>query len=371
MLYFAVIGVGRMGSRHARNIARGRLFGVKLAAVCDIDGVALARTKKYAPKAKRYMDLDIMLKCEHLDGVIIATPHYAHAEIAKKCIEKGVNTLIEKPASPTVEAVQDIAACAKKSGVKVGVSYNQRSNRMYKRAKKLLESGKLGDIQRVDFIITNWYRSQAYYDQSGWRASYVGEGGGCLMNQCIHQLDILQWLVGMPKSVYAAARTVDRRITVENDVTATLRFHGFDGAFAASTHELSGINRLEIACDKGRLVIGPLSMKVIRHKSQREVNAATKHGYGFAPSWSYRVGYGFFRLLADIFFGQQLRSLKAFREAIKGKGDMLADICEGERAMQLINGIYLSADSGREVTLPIDNEKYAEYLERKKAEEQK
>ena len=191
------------------------------------------------------------------------------------------------------------------------------------------------------------------------------------MNQCIHQLDILQWLVGMPKSVYAAARTVDRCITVENDVTATMRFEGFDGAFAASTHELSGINRLEIACDKGRLVIGPLSMKVIRHKSQKEVNATTKHGYGFAPSWSYRVCYGFFRLLADIFFGQQLRSLKAFRNAIKGKGDMLADISEGERAMQIINGIYLSADSGEEVALPIDNEKYAEYLERKKAEERK
>lgn len=372
MLNFAVIGVGRMGSRHARNLAHGRLRGVRLVAVCDIDPAALDRAKKYAPRARRYSDVDEMIGAEKLDGAIIATPHYAHAQIAIKLVEAGVNTLVEKPAAPTVSMAKEMTeAAAKHPSVKVGVSYNQRSNRMYIKAKRELESGRLGEIQRVNFIITNWYRSQAYYDQGGWRASYNGEGGGCLMNQCIHQLDILQWLVGMPESITANCRTQDRRITVENDVTATLKYEGFDCSFTASTHELAGINRLEITCDKGRIVIGQLFMNVYRHRSQREVNATTKHGYGFAASRKSVTGYGPLRLAKDIALGQQLRSVRAFRNAINGKGEMLADISEGERAMQIINGIYLAADSGEEIRLPVDEKRYAEYLDRKKAEENK
>ena len=370
MLNFAVIGVGRMGSRHAYNLAHGALAGVRLCAVCDISEEALKKCKKRAPRAKQYTDYKQLIDCEKPDGVIIATPHYSHAEIAIYCIEHGVNTLVEKPASPTVAMAKSVAsAAAAHPDVKAAVSYNQRSNRMYKRAKKLLESGKLGDIQRADFIITNWYRSQAYYNQGGWRATYAGEGGGCLMNQCVHQLDILQWLVGMPKSITAVTRTADRDITVENDVAAILSYEGFDCAFTASTHEIKGVNRLEIACDKGRLVIGPLFMKVYRHKSQKQVNRETKFGYGATPSRSYVVGYGFCRLVADIVFGQQLRSLRAFRDAIKGKGTPLADISEGERALQIINGIYLSAHGDKRVSLPIDEAEYSAYLEEMKRAE--
>lgn len=353
-----------MGKRHAFNLAHGLLRGVKLQAVCDVDGEALAWCKKHARRAHAYADYKDMVANEKLDGVIIATPHYSHEEIAVFLIEHGVNTLIEKPASPTVESAKHIAEIAREhSGVKAGVSYNQRSNRMYKKAKRMLDSGELGGIQRVNFIITDWYRSQAYYDQGGWRASYVGEGGGCLMNQCIHQLDILQWLVGLPKSITARTRTEDRNITVENDVTAILHYKNFDCAFSASTHEIKGVNRLEIACDRGRIVIGPRRMKIFRHKSQKEVNATTKHGYGFTPSTSSTYGYGLSRFIADIVKGQQLRSLRAFAKDIKGKGSMLATADEGERALQIINGIYLSAKKGESVALPIDVNEYKNYLD--------
>lgn len=363
MLKFAVIGVGRMGKRHAFNLAHGLLFGVKLQAVCDVDQKALEWCKTHAKGAKRYLDYKEMIKNEKLDGVIIATPHYSHEEIAVYLIEHGVNTLIEKPASPTVEMAKHIAMVASEhKDVKVGVSYNQRSNRMYKKAKKLLSTGKMGDIQRVNFIITDWYRSQAYYNQGGWRASYVGEGGGCLMNQCIHQLDILQWLVGLPNTITATTHTKDRDITVENDVSAILNYDGFDCVFTASTHEIKGVNRLEIACDKGRLVIGSRRMKVYRHKSQKIVNKETKFGYGMAPSWSMTYGYGAIRFVADLLKGQQLRSIRAFANEIKGKGKMLATIDEGERALQIINGIYLSAYKGESVNIPIDLKEYSEYL---------
>lgn len=363
MLKFAVIGVGRMGKRHAFNLAHGLLYGVKLQAVCDIDSKALDWCKKHAKRANRYSDYKQMIASEKLDGVIIATPHYSHEEIAVYLIEHGVNVLIEKPASPTVTMAKHIAEVAKAHPeVKVGVSYNQRSNRMYKKAKEMLSSGKLGDIQRVNFIITDWYRSQAYYNQGGWRASYVGEGGGCLMNQCIHQIDVLQWLIGMPKHITATAHTVDRKITVENDVTAILGYDNFDCAFTASTHEIKGVNRLEIACDKGRLVIGSRRMKIYRHKSQVIVNRETKFGYGATPSTSSTYGYGCIRYIADLIKGQQLRSIRAFAKDIKGKGKMLATAQEGENALQIINGIYLSAYKNSRVALPLDEGEYAEYL---------
>ena len=363
MLKFAVVGVGRMGKRHAFNLGHGLLHGVKLQAVCDIDEAALKWCAKHVKRAHAYADYKEMAAKEKLDGVIIATPHYSHPDIACYLIEHGINTLVEKPAAPTVEAAKRIALAAENNrNVIAGISYNQRSNRMYIKAKKMLDSGELGEIQRVNFIITDWYRSQAYYNQGGWRASYVGEGGGCLMNQCIHQLDVLQWLVGMPSSVVATAHTRDRNITVENDVTAIFKYGGFECAFTASTHEIKGVNRLEIACDKGRIVIGPASMKIYKHKSQKEVNATTKFGYGATPSHASRYGYGAIKFIADIVKGQQLRSLRAFRNQINGKGKLLAEASEGVRALQIINGIYLSAYKGAEVNLPIDENEYANYL---------
>ncbi len=359
-----------MGKRHAFNLAHGFLTGVRLRAVCDIDDAALEWCKKFTPRAKRYRDYREMLKSEKLDGVIIATPHYSHEEIAVYAVGQGVNTLVEKPLAVTAAAAERIAAAAEAHpDTKVGVSFNQRSNRMYKRAKKLLSSGKLGDIQRVNFTITDWYRSQAYYNQGGWRASYTGEGGGCLINQCIHQLDILQWLVGMPSEIKAYAYTRDRNITVENDVTAIMKFGDYECAFTASTHELKGVNRLEIACDRGRVEIGRLKMTVYRHKSQKTVNAETKRGYGFAPSRASVSTYGFFTLLKDLICGQQLRSLRAFAKSIRGKGEMLASADEGARAVRLFNAIYYSAWKGEEVALPVDCGDYERELQKRRQAE--
>jgi predicted dehydrogenase len=370
MLDFAVIGVGRMGKRHAFNIAHGLLRGVRLAAYCDVDENALKRCARLAPRAKAFTDYRQMLKEVKLDGVVIATPHYSHAEIAVYCIKNGVNTLVEKPLAVTAAQAEEVeSAAVGNANVKVGVSFNQRSNKNYIRLKKIIESGELGGVQRVDFTITDWYRSQAYYDQGGWRASFGKEGGGCLINQCVHQLDVLLWLLGLPESVFAENRTVNRKISVENDVAAVLDYKTFDCIFRASTHELKGVNRLEVVFDGGRAMAGKYFMKLYRHKSEKKVNAETKFGYGFAPSRLSLHTYGFFRMLADLIKGQQLRALRAFAAEVRGKGDMLAGVGDGVRAAQLINGLYTAGWTGQRTALPADEKTYQAILEQKIREE--
>ena len=363
MLNFAVIGVGRMGSRHVQNLYKGRVKNVRLTAVCDVDETVLEKCKKKFPKCAMYADYKQLIDELKPDGIVIATPNYSHEEIAVYAIEHGVNTLIEKPISVTTARAKHIAAAAAaRPDVLAAVSYNQRSNKMYIHAKQMLSDGTLGNIQRVNFIITNWYRSQAYYDQGGWRASFNGEGGGCLINQCIHQLDILQWLIGLPKKITATTRTVGRNISTENDVTAILSYDDFDCTFTASTHEMGGINRLEIVCDKGRLVIYQTKMEIFRHTSEREINAATTQGYGFAKTKKSVYRYGFFRLLADAVYGQQLRSVRAFANAVENKGKPLAYADEGYAALEIINGIYLSNATGAPVNIPLDDEAYERFL---------
>ncbi|NCA68178.1 MAG: Gfo/Idh/MocA family oxidoreductase, partial [Clostridia bacterium] len=311
-----------------------------------------------------------MLEKEKLDGVIIATEHFAHTDIAKYTILHGVNTLVEKPLAVTVSACEDIiATAANYPSVKVGVSFNQRSNRLYRRAKRIIEDGSLGEIVRVNFIVTDWYRSQAYYNQGGWRASYVGEGGGCLLNQCVHQLDILQWLIGMPKSVISDNRTVNRNITVENDVSAMLIYDGFNCMFSASSHELKGTNRLEIAFDKGKIEITSAKMKIWTHRSEKLVNATTTFGYGFAPSVKRTYGYGIWRGIVDIALGQQPRSIRAFADSVRGTGEMLANIKEGLNAVELINSIYMAGWQKQAIALPINRAEYDRMLAERQQEE--
>lgn len=369
-LRFAVIGIGRMGSRHAFNLAAGFVRGVKLVAVCDISNQALEKSKRYARRANRYLCYKEMIEKENLDGVIIATEHYPHGEIARYCIGKKVHVLVEKPLTVTVGDAEDLVETSKANpDVVVGVSFNQRSNKMYKKAKTLISSGKLGNIQRADYIITNWYRSQAYYNQGGWRASYCGEGGGSLINQCVHQLDILQWLIGNPIAITSKIATVDRDICTENDIVAIFEYPEYNCSFSASCHEIKGVNRLEIALDKGRIVIGTFFMKIYRHKSQKQVNKETNFGYGATPSRLSIRTYGIFRIIKDLIFGQQLRSIKAFAKAIKNKGVLLASVEEGKSSVELINAIYLSAWKGERVSLPLDRDEYENALEEKKKEE--
>ncbi len=369
MINVAVIGIGRMGSVHARNLASGLVGDAVLKAVCDIDSTKLndfgTRFKDIA-LIKDYKELCAI----DIDAVIIATPHYSHGEIATFFLERGVHVLSEKPQCVSVRESRKINEVAKRSTVLYGIMYNQRTNPVYERAKEIIESGLLGTFKRVEMVVTHWYRSQAYYDQGGWRASWKGEGGGLLINQCVHQLDILCWLVGMPKSITSYLKTVNRDITVENDVIAFFEYDGFSGVFIASGHELYGTNRLEIVGVKGKIIIDDYNLTFIQYKeSEIEVNKNAKEGYGETEATIEKLSYEGEYRLRDEKFGQQLRVVEAFVSAISFGTPLVARGEEGENALSLINGIYASHYLNKKIALPLDGEEYDKLLEDLKRKE--
>ena len=369
MINIAVIGVGRMGSKHAYNLAK-RVKNSNLVAICDVD-TQKANLMAKKLKAKAYYDVDEMLKSEQLDGVVIATPHYSHVKIAKKCIEKGINILCEKPISVTTLEAKELLDVAKDSGLICSMMYNQRTNRMYQKARSLIASGAIGKIQRVNFTVTDWYRSQFYYNMGGWRASWSGEGGGTLINQCVHQLDLLQWLCGMPNLIKSYNQTKGRRITTENDVTAIMRFDDFDCVFTASTHEIPGVNRLEIAGDKGIITVYSKTMKYrINKMSEPEVNQRARRDYGNKRDKGGRTKkywYGLKNAIQDAIRGQQCNILENFVSAVENKNKdlLIAPLDEGIKALTLINALNMSSWLNEEIKIPFDDEEYAQLLKEK------
>lgn len=365
----AVIGTGRMGSRHADNLAKGAVPGAQLGAICDTDPEVRANAERRW-RVKAYADYRELVDSGDVQAVVVATPHYSHVEICKYAIEHGLHTLVEKPISVTVQDAEALVNTADRHGdVIFGIVYNQRTNPLYAYAKRLIAQGGLGRIVRADFTVTDWYRSQYYYDMNGWRASWSGEGGGTLINQCVHQLDLLQWILGVPKDVDCKCRTVGRNITTENDVTALFGYGDFDCSFRASTHELPGVNRLEIAGSKGLLTVtrGTLTAKLLK-TDESEVNARSQRDYGNKADKKYRTirkFYGLGNYLFDGLYGQQCRVLRAFVKAAEKRDPSLlvAGGEEGVAALSMINAMNYSDWTGRAVALPADGKAYAEALQ--------
>ncbi|MBQ8178331.1 MAG: Gfo/Idh/MocA family oxidoreductase [Clostridia bacterium] len=372
MIRYAVIGIGRMGSIHANNLHAGLANGATLVAVCDIDEQKLNNFSISAPDVLTFGNYKDLVSIE-LDAVIIATPHYQHGEIARYFLDRNISVLSEKPQCVSVSESRLINECAGRSKALYGIMYNQRTNPVYKRAKEIISGGLLGSIRRVEMVVTHWYRSQFYYDQGGWRASWNGEGGGILINQCVHQLDVLQWLVGMPKTIRATCKTVNRNVSVENDVTATFEYdNGATGVFVASGHELYGTNRLEIAGERGKITIDDYNLTFIQYaNSEIEVNLGVTEGYGSTECTVEKLSYGGEYRQRDEKYGQQLRVVEAFTDALSGKGTPVAYGSEGINALSVINGIYLSNYCDKKVAIPLDGEEYDILLNQLKEGEQK
>lgn len=372
MIRVAVVGIGRMGGKHARNFLRGAVKNAKLVAVCDTDEKVLEAFRAKHEGVAAYADYDSMLGEVKPDAVVVATPHYSHSSLAIKALEKGISVLVEKPITVTVKDANSLIAVAKAHPEAIfAIMFNQRSNSIYARAKKIIGSGKLGDLQRASFTVTDWYRTQYYYNMGGWRASWSGEGGGTLINQCVHQLDILQWLLGMPAKIIARCKTEGRNITTENDVTALFLYKNFDCVFTASTHELPGENRLVIVGSKG-------TMTITRHKAvikylkmdEKEVNARAKRDYGNREDKKYKkhtMYYGLKNYITDGLYGQQCNILRDFAAAVENKDPSLlrARGEEGVNSLNIINAINMSAWTGKEVDVPVDPEEYETMLAEK------
>ena len=372
---FGIIGIGKMGSQHCMRFTHGLIKNGVLTAVCDI---APERKKwaeeKLAPKGVEFFDdYKALIDSGKVDAVLIATPHYYHPVMAIYALEKGLHTLIEKPAGVYTKAVREMnEVAAAKPELTFGIMYNQRTNKLYRFAKELVETGRLGSMKRINWIITNWYRPQAYYDQGGWRGTWAGEGGGVLINQCPHQLDLFQWLGGMPSSVRAHTEVgKNRNINVENDVTAFMEYeNGATGVFITSTHDFPGTNRLEIDGDKGKLVIegGKLTFTELE-VSETELNAVNRKFMPRIPSRKIKKRIGLLGQAKMFLFEQHTGIINNFISNILFGTPLIAPGEEGIRGLTISNAIHLSGWTGEKVTLPINEDKYIEELEKRKAEE--
>ncbi|MCC2683264.1 MAG: oxidoreductase, partial [Paenibacillaceae bacterium] len=258
-LRIGVVGLGNMGSGHLKYLGKDEVSGAELTAVCDNRPEQLERAKKTLKESVRgFSSTEEMFASGSVDGVIIATPHYYHSPMAIEAFKHGLHVLSEKPAGVYTKQVREMNEAAAKSGKVFGIMFNQRTNPIYQKLRDLISSGELGEIRRTNWIITNWYRSQSYYDSGGWRATWAGEGGGVLLNQDPHQLDLWQWTVGMmPTRVRAFCQFGKyRNIEVEDDVTAYVEYaNGATGVFITTTGEAPGTNRYEISGDRGKIVI--------------------------------------------------------------------------------------------------------------------
>ena len=256
-LKLGIIGLGAQGREYAMALDRGLVKSIVLCAVCNRSAPALRWAEQtLSPSVGKYDNAEQMLRSAGIDAVLVCVPHYQHAEYVMLALRYGLHVLCEKPAGVYSDTVKQMSAAAQKAERVYAVMWNLRAEPAYRRLKQILDAGELGEIRRVTWIATDWYRTQAYYDSGGWRATWAGEGGGILMNQCAHNLDMLCWLFGLPKSVRAFCRYgVKRKIEVENDVTAYFEYpNGAEGIFVASTYEFPGTNYFEISGEYGKIV---------------------------------------------------------------------------------------------------------------------
>lgn len=346
---FGIVGLGNMGTSHAHNVFDGKVPKLELAAICDIAEGRRAYAKEQFPGVTIFEDAEKMYKSGLVDAVIVATPHYDHPGLVIEALEAGLNVITEKPAGVYTKQVLEMNEAAEKSDKLFGIMYNQRMNPVYQQLRKMIQTGELGTIKRVNWIITDWYRCQTYHDSCTWRSTWKTEGGGALINQNPHQLDLWQWLFGMPSKIMSHVsfgRYYD--IEVEDDVTAYMEYdNGMTGVYITSTGEAPGTNRLEIACDMGRVVVEDNKITFDRNViSEREYNTNNKtEVFGTPECWKCEVPVK----------GENeahVGILKDFTRAlITGDHELLAPGSEGIKGLTISNAIHYSAWTGGWVNL--------------------
>lgn len=353
---YGIIGLGTMGTGHAKYLSVGEDANAVLAAVCDNNPAALEKAEK-SFGVPGFSDYKELYASGLIDAVLIATPHYSHSEMTIEGFKAGLHVLTEKPAGVYTKQVREMNEAAAKTDKKFGIMFLMRLYPAFAKVKKLLDDGALGNIKRVSWVLTDWYRPQAYHNSSPWRGTWDGEGGGLLINQCPHDLDLWQWFFGMPEKVHAKisfGKYYD--IDVEDEVTAFLTHKGFTGTFIASTGEAPGTNRLEIAGDMGKLVLTNNSeLEFYRNTvSEREFNASGKTGK--PECWKCEVPV----------VGENLAHkaiTRNFSEAILFDKPIAVPGEEGMNSLQISNAMHLSAWTDSEVTLPVDEDKFYALLQ--------
>ena len=368
-----IIGLGAEGGMYANFLSEGRVPAMTIGAICDIDESKRARADELG--VPFFTDYIEMLESGTVDAVVTTVPHYLHPEMGIAALERGIHTLLEKPVgvyTSQARAVIDFAAT--KPDLVFGVFFNQRTNPLYRDLKALLESGELGKLRHTSWIITTWWRPQPYYNQSAWRATWGGEGGGVLVNQAPHQLDLWQWICGVPKSVFAKCAFGFRRdIAVEDEVNALVDFgDGATGTFITCTHDLPGTDRLEILCDKGKIVVDGSNKVTITRLVEDEQQMSAKMTVDdvrllftgqldAAKLMSTET-----KEYGSVWGAQHCDVLANFADQILNKAEPIAPGADGIHGVRLANAIHLSAWTGREVDLTsFDDDAYLAELNKR------
>ncbi len=380
MIRTAVIGVGNMGSRYAFLLQSGAIEGMELCALTRVKGkVREMLEHSISAGVPVYESADELFEAVEsgalmLDAVIIATPHYAHEANAVRAFKNGLHVLCDKPSGVYSRQARQMEEAADKSGKVFSMVFNQRTLPMYRQLKELVESGKYGGLKRVNWVVTDWYRPQQYYTSGSWRATWDKDGGGVLLNQCPHNLDLLVWICGSPVRVQGFCQEGHfHDIEVEDDVTAYMEWaNGATGTFITSTGDAPGVNRLEISmdealivCENGSIRIGSVSEEMGGSEADYRKNSTD-----------------FFRKIKGTWSEMELEKeehpyevvLRSFADEIKGIGKSIADGLEGMNSLMLSNAIYLSSWEKRMVEIPERGTKeekdfeqrYEEWLEKKR-----
>ena len=358
-----IIGIGNMGSGHCNNITSGAVDGMELTAVTDIKETRIQWAKENLSQTVAVFDnAKELMESGLCDAVIIATPHYDHPGLAIQAFEHELHVMCEKPAGVYTKQVRLMNEAAGKYNLVFALMFNQRTNPVYRKMHELVNNKTLGQIKRVNWIITDWYRTQAYYDSGDWRATWNGEGGGVLLNQCPHNLDLLQWICGMPSSVQAFCHNGKwHDIEVEDDVTAYLTYpSGATGVFITTTGDAPGTNRLEITLEKGKIV----SENNVLTLYELEVN---EREYCFKATEGFKQPEGHFvNVSTEGNNPQHIGVLNAFAGNILHGTPLIADGTEGINSLMLSNAMHLSSWLGRSVELPVNEEMFLEELNKKR-----
>ena len=362
MVRLGIIGIGNMGSGHVQNILAGKTPEITLAAVADRRQSRRDWAGEKLPGVPVFTEGAELIDSGLCYAVLIAVPHYQHPVLAEQAFAKGLHVLCEKPAGVYTNAVREMNAAADRAGKTFGMMFNQRTNCVYRKMHQMVESGELGDLKRVNWIITDWYRTQIYYDSGDWRATWAGEGGGVLLNQCPHQLDLLQWICGLPKRVQAFCHEGKwHDIEVEDDVTAYLEFeNGATGVFVTTTGDAPGTNRFELTGTRGKLVCENDVLTFWRLKEdEREFCLSSKEGFA-KPEMEKII------VETDGENPQHVGVLNAFAANILRGEPLVADGREGIRGLTLSNAMHLSGWLKKPVEIPFDEDLFERELDKRR-----
>ncbi|MFK3936780.1 Gfo/Idh/MocA family protein [Alkalihalobacillus sp. NPDC078783] len=372
-----IIGLGVQGSTYAGFILSGKVPNMEIGAICDTDTSKKATVSEMEGEIPFYENYIDMLESGHVDAVVTTVPHYLHPTMAIEALKRDIHPLVEKPAGVYTKQVKELNEfAATKPELTFAIFFNQRTNELYQKVKKLIDQGDIGAIRRTNWLITTWWRPQGYYDQSAWRATWEGEGGGVLVNQAPHQLDLMQWICGMPKKVYSKVQYgFQREIVVEDEVTALLEYeNGATGMFITCTHDVLGTDRFEILGDKGKIVVDNSSKVTIKRLKQPEPEMSTNMSMqdvmemmrDQGPSGMYDEEVMDF---SSEWGEQHIAVLQNFAANILDDTPLIAPGSDGIHGVHLANAIHLSSWLGQEVELPIDEEQYLAELTKKVEEE--